>query len=35
MKCVEFEFIAVTAVTAKMTAVKGTIFQKVLGGKTI
>ena len=35
MKCFEFEFTAVTAVTAKVTAVKGTIFQKVLRGKTI
>jgi hypothetical protein len=38
MKYFEFDLTAVnavTAVTAKVTAVKGIIFQKVLRGKTI
>jgi hypothetical protein len=35
MKYFEFEFTAVTTVTAKVTAVKGTIFHKVSRGKTI
>jgi hypothetical protein len=35
MKYFEFDLTAVNAVTAKVTAVKGTIFHKVSRGKTI
>jgi hypothetical protein len=35
MKYFEFDLTAVTAVTAKVTAVKGTILQKVLRGISI
>ena len=35
MKYFDFDLTAVTAVTVKVTAVKGTISQKILRGETI